>query len=385
LAELYVGSSPHIGTPFKTRAIMAQVLIALAPVTIFGVVMFGFYAALVIVVCIAGAVGGEALFRLITKQENRTGDLSAIVSGLLLALVLPPNTPLWMAALGALFAVIVAKEFFGGIGANVFNPALTGRAFLLMSFPAALTSWITPKGISSVDAVSAATDAVSAATDAVSAASGAVDAVTAASSVLSLDAISGATPLGIIKMGGAVSDVGRQFVANGLSAGADYLSTMRTLFFGWHGGTIGESSILLILAGCFYLLVTRVIDWRAPAAMIASAFVLSLCLGMDPLFGVMAGGLVFGAVFMATDYTTAPLTAKGKIIFGAGAGIITILIRRWGNYPEGVTFGILIMNTVTPFLNRLLQKKYGYVPPPKKPAGAKQKINTEKINSEAAK
>jgi len=163
------------------------------------------------------------------------------------------------------------------------------------------------------------------------------------------------------------------------------LSTMRTLFFGWHGGTIGESSILLILAGCFYLLVTRVIDWRAPAAMIGSAFVLSLCLGMDPLFGVLAGGLVFGAVFMATDYTTAPLTAKGKIIFGAGAGIITILIRRWGNYPEGVTFGILIMNTVTPFLNRLLQKKYGYVPPPKKPAGAEQKTNTEKINTEAAK
>jgi len=395
LAELYVGSSPHIGTPFKTRAIMGQVLIALAPVTIFGVVMFGFYAALVIVVCIAAAVGGEALFRLITKQENRTGDLSAIVSGLLLALVLPPNTPLWMAALGALFAVIVAKEFFGGIGANVFNPALTGRAFLLMSFPAALTSWTLPRGSpavdavsaasGAVDAVSAATDAVSAATDAVSAASGAVDAVTAASGHLSLDAISGATPLHIIKMGGAVSDVGRQFVANGLSAGTNYLSTMRTLFFGWHSGTIGESSILLILAGCLYLLAARVIDWRAPAAMVASAFVLSLCLGMDPLFGVLAGGLVFGAVFMATDYTTAPLTAKGKIIFGAGAGIITILIRRWGNYPEGVTFGILIMNTVTPFLNRLLQKKYGYVPPPKKPDGAEQKINTEKINTEAAK
>jgi electron transport complex protein RnfD len=123
---------------------------------------------------------------------------------------------------------------------------------------------------------------------------------------------------------------------------------------------------LLILAGCFYLLVTKTIDWRAPLSMIASAFILLFLLGMDPLFGVLAGGLLFGAVFMATDYTTAPLTAKGKLIFGAGAGIITILIRRWGNYPEGVTYGILIMNAVTPFLNRLLQKKYGYVPPPKK-------------------
>jgi electron transport complex protein RnfD len=337
---------------------MAHVLIALTPVSVFGVVLYGIPALILILVTAAASAAGEALFRLITKQENRSGDLSALVTGLLLALVLPPSTPLWMAALGGIFAVIVAKEFFGGLGANVFNPALCGRAFLLMSFPAFITAWTMPGGAAVPEAVLAADRA---------ALSGA-DALSAASQGLALDSISGATPLGIIKMGGAVHDVGRQFAALGLSKGEDYLSVIRTLFTGSHAGTIGESSILLILAGCLYLLVMKVIDWRAPLAMVVSAFVLSAALGMDPLFGVLAGGLCFGAVFMTTDYTTAPLTAKGKLLFGAGAGIITVLIRRWGNYPEGVTYGILIMNAVTPFLNRLLQKKYGYVKP-KKAAG----------------
>jgi electron transport complex protein RnfD len=329
--------------------IMTQVLIALAPVTVFGVVLYGFYALLVIVVSIVAAVAGEALFRLLIKRESRITDLSAVVTGLLFALVLPPETPLWMAALGAVFATVVAKEFFGGLGANIFNPALAGRAFLLMSFPAALTRWTRPRG-----ALSSALDAVSGAS---------------AGGELPLDAISGVTPLGVIKMGGAISDVGRELAASGLSAGEDYLSTMRTLFFGNHGGTIGESSILLILAGCFYLLVTRIIDWRAPLAMTASAFVLSLFmgnnsafLGMDPafaLFNVLSGGLLFGAVFMITDYTTAPITTKGKLIFGAAIGVLVVLIRRWGNFPEGTMYAILIMNAVTPFLNRLLQKKYG--------------------------
>jgi electron transport complex protein RnfD len=326
---------------------MGHVLIALTPVSIWGIVLYGVPALAVILVSVVSAAAGEALFRLITRRENRSRDLSALVTGLLLALTLPPDVPLWMTALGAIFAVVVAKEFFGGLGANVFNPALSGRAFLLMSFPAAITTWAVPRGaLSTTDAVSGA------------------------------DALTGATPLGIVKMGGAVADVGREFAARGLAPSADYWQTIKTLFIGNHGGTIGESSILLILAGCLYLLITRVIDWRAPAAMTASAFVLSLILGFDPLFSVLAGGLLFGAVFMAADYTTAPVTAKGRLIFGAGAGIITVLIRKWGNYPEGVTYGILIMNAAVPFLNRLLQKKYGYVPPQKsarvKAAGAKQ-------------
>jgi electron transport complex protein RnfD len=308
---------------------MGHVLIALTPLSVWGIVLYGLPALKVILVSVAAAVGGEALFRLILRRENRSGNLSAAVSGLLLALVLPPSTPLWMAALGAVFAVVVVKEFFGGLGANVFNPALSGRAFLLMSFPAAITSWTLPGG-----AVEAA------------------------------DGLSGATPLGIVKTGGTIADVGREFAGFGLAPAPDYWQTLRTLFIGNHAGTIGESSILLILAGCLYLLINRVIDWRAPVAMAASVLVLSFLLSMDPLFSlfsVLAGGLCFGAVFMTTDYTTAPSTAAGRLIFGAGAGIITLLIRQWGNYPEGVTYGILIMNAVTPFLNRLIQRKYGFV------------------------
>jgi electron transport complex protein RnfD len=336
---------------------MAHVLIALAPVTIFGVVLYGLPALGVIVVSVVSAVAGEALFRCILRLPNRSADLSAVVTGLLLALILPPATPLWMAALGAVFAVVAAKEFFGGLGANVFNPALIGRAFLLMSFPAAITKWTMPgpgigeSALSSAEALSGA-DAVSAA------------------SLLSLDTISGATPLGIIKMGGTPFDVARQFTAAGLSTEASFSELLTTLFLGSHGGSIGESSILLILAGGLYLLVMKVLDWRAPAAMVLAAGTLSLVVGLNPLFAILAGGLMFGAVFMASDYTTAPLTAAGKLIFGAGAGIITVLIRTWGNYPEGVTFGILIMNAATPFLNRLLQKKYGYVKPRKHPEAA---------------
>ncbi|MFP3042668.1 RnfABCDGE type electron transport complex subunit D [Treponema primitia] len=330
--ELFLSSSPHIASKVPAAALMRNVLIALAPVTIFGVMSFGLPALLNILVSIVSAVAAESLFRYITKQDIRIKDNSAIVSGLLLALVLPPTTPLWMTALGAIFAIVVAKEFFGGLGANVFNPALIGRAFLLMSFPAAVTNWARPLGFG-----------------------------TALS-----DAVSGPTPLGIFKLGknaaAGIQAVGADFAANKLASSADYWATLRTLFIGNHGGCTGETSILLILAGAVFLLVKKTIDWRAPVTMIGSAFILSLVLGMDPLFSVLSGGLIFGAVFMATDYVSAPLTAKGKLIFGCGAGIIAVLIRKFGNYPEGVSYAILIMNATAPFLNRLLPKKYGTVP-----------------------
>jgi electron transport complex protein RnfD len=326
-----LSSSPHIVFPVTTRPLMITVLIALAPVSGFGILLYGLPAAATILVSVASALISETLFRLITGQDIRIKDCSAAVTGLLLALVLPPGLPLWMTALGAVFARVAAKEFFGGLGANVFNPALIGRAFLLMSFPAALTSWKKPLGAGGVDALSSP------------------------------------TPLGIVKAGQDVAAVGADFAASGLAASGDYWTTIRTLFVGNHGGCIGESSILLILAGGFVLLITKTIDWRAPAAMIAAGFLASLAVGMDPLFGILSGGLLFGAVFMATDYVSAPLTAKGRLIFGCGAGIITVLIRKWGNYPEGVTYGILIMNAVTPFLNRLIQRKYGYLPPDKMP------------------
>jgi electron transport complex protein RnfD len=223
----------------------------------------------------------------------------------------------------------VAKEFFGGLGANVFNPALIGRAFLIMSFPAALTTWDRPSS-----ALNAAV----------------------------VDSITGPTPLGILKQGRDIAAVGANFAALGLSNSPDYWSTLKTLFIGNHGGSIGETSVLLILAAFIYLLLTKTIDLRTPASMIAGTVLTALVLGLDPLFTVLSGGILFGAVFMVTDYVSAPVTATGKLIFGFGAGIITVLIRKWGAYPEGVTYGILIMNAFTPFLNRFLQKKYGAAP-----------------------
>jgi electron transport complex protein RnfD len=317
---------------------MRNVLIALAPASVFGIVIFGLPALINIAVSVGAAVGAEALFRFAVKQDIRVKDLSAVVSGLLLALVLPPGVPFWMTALGAIFAVVVAKEFFGGLGANVFNPALTGRAFLLMSFPSAMTTWNKPTDIAGF-----------------------------ASSLT--DAVTTATPLGAMKMGAAeVVTVSGDAVMGGVSklllaAGLpnNWGDLVAVLFWGNHAGCIGETSILLILTGAVFLLLTKTIDWRTPIGMLGAVIVMSLCLGLDPFIGILGGGVFFGAVFMATDYTTTPLTAKGKFIFGVGAGIITVLIRKWGAFPEGVTYGLLIMNAVTPFLNRLLPRKYGFV------------------------
>lgn len=307
---------------------MLSVIIALAPATIYGIVLFGLPALLLVLVSVGSAVASEAAFRALTKQDIRVGDLSAVVTGLLLALIVPPSLPLWMVALGAFAAIVLAKEFFGGLGANPFNPALIGRAILLMSFPAAMTLWHVPfKGIT--------------------------------------DATTGATPLNVVKMGGSIADVGAGFVQNGLASAADYGSTLWTLFVGNRAGCIGESSILLILIGFAFLLVTRVISFITPVAMVGTTFLLSWLLGMDPVFGALSGGVLFGAVFMATDYSSSSITPMGKLLFGVGAGALTAIIRKFGGYPEGVTYSILIMNAVAPFLDQLREKKYGFVPPAK--------------------
>ena len=326
--NMLLSSSPHVYTGVTPRKLMLSVIIALSPVSVYGVVLYGVHALLVIAVSIVTAVLSEAAFRAVTKQDVRVGDLSAVVTGLLVALISPPSIPLWMVALGSFAAIVLAKEFFGGLGANPFNPALIGRAILLMSFPAAMTTWHVPfKGL--------------------------------------LDATTGATPLNIVKMGGTIADVGAGFVQNSLSSVPDYGATMWTLFVGNRGGCIGESSILLILVGFVFLLALRVVSLITPLAMVGTAFLASWLLGMDPVFGVLSGGLLFGAVFMATDYSSSPVTPLGKAIFGAGAGLITVVIRRFGGYPEGVTYGILIMNAVAPFMDKLRVKKYGFVPPAK--------------------
>jgi electron transport complex protein RnfD len=322
-----LASSPHIASPVNSRMMMGNMLIALAPVSIFSIVIFGLPVLLNIIVAAAAAIGGESLFRLVTRQDIRAKDMSAGVTGLLLALVIPPSLPLWMTALGALFAVIVGKEFFGGLGANVFNPALVGRGFLVVSFPAAMTTWHTPRE---------------------------------GFSLALTDATSGASFLGTLKQGGELT--------------IPYPDMGKDMFLGYHSGSAGETSCVLILAAFFFLIITKTIDWRAPAAMVLTAFAAAFLLGFDPLLAVLSGGLLFGAVYMTTDYVTSPIFPWGKIIFGAGAGLITILIRKYGAYPEGVCYSILIMNCAVPFLNKLLPRKYGFVP---KKAGGASKVGVK--------
>jgi electron transport complex protein RnfD len=334
---MLLSSSPHSFTPVSTPKIMLAVIIALIPASAYGVYLYGFHALALILVTMASAAAAEFVFRKLIKASTTVGDFSSLVSGLLLALILPPSTPLWMGALGAIFAIVVAKEFFGGLGANPFNPALIGRAFLLMSFPAAVTTWTLPQGlVVGPDAITS-----------LSLSSGAVDAVAAV------------TPLGIVKSGKTLADVGTY-----LGAHTD-AELFKQLFLGYHSGSLGESSVLLITLGGIFLLAVGVIQWAIPVSVLASTFIFSWLLGMNPLFSILSGGIAFGAFFMATDYATRPLTPKGQIIFGIGIGLITAIIRKFGGFPEGVTYAILIMNIATPFLNKMRVKKYGFVPPVK--------------------
>jgi len=280
---------------------MLDVIIALCPSAVAGVVIFGLRALLVLAVTVGSCVGFEALFNLITKKDQTIGDLSAIVTGLLLGMNLPANIPVWQCVIGALFAMVVVKGLFGGLGSNPVNPAITARVFMLVAF-GSMTKSAFPTIV---------------------------------------DTVSGATPLS-------------------LETGAAAPSLF-DLFLGIHGGAIGETCSAALLLGCVYLLARRVITWQIPVAFVGTAFVFSLFMeGMNAtaaLSMILSGGLLIGAVFMATDYVTSPVTAWGKIIFGVGAGIITCLIRYFGVYPEGVSFAILLMNIVTPYINSWTKHK----------------------------
>ena len=308
--KLFVSSSPHFNFKCSTQMIMGTVLIALLPEIIMGIVLFGFAALIRILVSVASCVLFEFLFQKVTKQKIVIANLSACVTGVMMALVCPPTAPVWMFVVGAAVAMIVAKGLFGGIGSNVFNPALTGRAFMFLSFPAAMgASWMTPKTLGG-----------------------------------SIDAISSATTLSAIKAGTFVIEDG----------------TLWQYFLGNRAGCIGETSILLILISFAFLALAHIIDWRAPVTMVGTVAICSLIAGENVAMSLMTGGLMFGATFMVTDYATAPITKKGRLVFGFGCGLITFLIRRFGGYPEGVMFSILIMNSVAPFLNNLTARKYGY-------------------------
>ena len=298
---LRLSVSPHIHSGRSTAGIMRDVVISLVPAAIAGTVIFGLRALLVIAVCVASCVLLEAIFNKITKKDQTIGDFSAAVTGLLLALNLPANVPLWQCVIGSAFAIIIVKCLFGGIGCNPVNPAITARVFMLVSF-----------GSMTVQAYPT-----------------------------SVDTVAGATPLPSIAEG-KVPD-------------------MMDLFLGLTGGAIGETCALALLVGFIYLLVRRVITWHIPVTFIGSVFVCSFLMeGFDVMKAaalVLSGGLLIGAIFMATDYVTSPSTAKGKIVFGVGAGLLTFLIRYFGVYPEGVSFAILFMNILTPYIDALTAHK----------------------------
>ncbi|MBR6551824.1 MAG: RnfABCDGE type electron transport complex subunit D [Clostridia bacterium] len=297
--KLHISVSPHIHSKVSTQRIMLDVLISLLPATIAGVVIFGLEALLVIAVCVAVSVLSEFVFNKIVKKPLTIGDLSAAVTGLLLALNLPANIPLWQAGVGSLFAIVIVKCIFGGIGKNVVNPAITGRVFMLIAFTSMTTA------------------------------------------AFPLDSTAGATPLA------------------GIASGNEVVLT--DLLLGNVGGSIGETCKVALLIGGVYLLVRRVITWHIPVAFIATTFIFTLAVHefdfMLALSLVLSGGLIIGAFFMATDYVTSPTTPLGKIIFGIGAGLITVLIREWGIYPEGVSFAILIMNILNPYIDSLTARK----------------------------
>ena len=303
---LHISSNPHIHCGRSTTTIMRDVLIALAPATVAGVVIFGIESLLVILSCIVSCVVFEALFNLLVKKEQTIGDLSAVVTGLLLGLNLPTGIPVWQCVVGSAFAILVVKCLFGGIGCNPVNPAITARVFMLVSFATTMTVAGTPK---------------------------------------IADAVAGATPLAEIAAGNELD--------------------IKTLLLGTHGGTIGETCAIALIIGGLYLIVRNVITWHIPVAFIGSVFVFTFLFnGNDvngALYAILSGGLLLGAFFMATDYVTSPATPAGKLIFGIGAGLITVFIRYaaipveingvstvFGNYPEGVSFAILLMNIVNP-------------------------------------
>ncbi|MBR5223865.1 MAG: RnfABCDGE type electron transport complex subunit D [Clostridia bacterium] len=288
--------SPHIHSGRSTAGIMRDVIIALLPVSVAGVLIFGLRALAVIAVCVISCVGFEALFNLITKKDQTIVDFSAVLTGLLLALNLPANIPLWQCVIGALFAIIVVKCLFGGIGHNLVNPAITARVFMLVAF-----------GSMAVAA-------------------------------FPVDTVAGATPLSAEKM-----------------------PTLITLFLGNYGGAIGETCTLALIIGGVYLLIRKVITWHIPVVFILTVFVFSFFYkGFDAVSAlslVMSGGLFIGAIFMATDYVTSPATAWGKVIYAVGAGVLTCLIRYYGTYPEGVSFAILFMNILTPYISKWTKHK----------------------------
>lgn len=310
-----LSSSPHAHANSSVSCIMRDVIIALLPTTAMGIWFFGMNAVWTIAVCVATCVLAELLCRKAMGRDNTTGDFSAVLTGLLLALNLPAGIPLWMAVVGSVFAIAIAKQVFGGLGMNPFNPALAARAFMLISFTGPMTTWLKP-----CDAVTTPTP------------------LAAMKPLFHADSITNPTP----------------HASEALSS----IPSLWNMLIGNMPGCIGEVSAIALAIGAAYLLWRKVITWHIPVSFIATVFVYSLIAGGAPAYAqVLTGGVMIGACFMATDYVTSPTTAKGKLIFGFGCGLICMLIRQFGSYPEGCSFAILIMNAVCPLINRWTQPK----------------------------
>src|SRR5574344_2502016 len=322
---LTVSGSPHVQSRETTKKIMWCVVIALLPALLTSIYYFGKNALIVTLVSVACCVLFEWLIqKFFFKVENTISDGSAVITGMLLAFNLPANIPLWIVAIGALIAIGVAKMTFGGLGKNIFNPALVGRVFLFLSFPAqvAMSKWPTPHPLFGGSALA--------------------------------DAVSGPTPLN------------KEFLASVLAKGQNI--DLWNMFVGAPGGSMGEACALAIIIGGLYMLIRKVISWHIPVAFIGTAFIFSGILWLcdptkfvNPCYQILAGGMMLGAIFMATDMVTSPVTWKGQLIFGAGCGLLTIIFRCFGPMPEGVSFAILIMNAVTPLIDKNIKPtRFGY-------------------------
>ena len=299
-AVLNVSSSPHIRHNDSTSGIMIDVIIALMFSSVYGCIIFGVYAAAVLLTCVVSAVLSEFVWNRLLKKPDSVFDFSAVVTGLLLGLNLPPRIPLWIAAIGSMVAIIVVKQMFGGIGCNFVNPAISARIVLLVSFPGLMTEFYEPI----------------------------------------YDTVTSATPL--------VAESGTY--------------SLKTLFFGMHSGCIGETSALLLIVGGVYLVIRRVISPIIPVCFIATLAALTAVTGGNGAEAVLSGGVMIGAIFMATDYTTSPTTSAGKVVFGIGCGLITFVIRRYSAMPEGVSYAVLLMNILVSYINRFtLSRPFGFV------------------------
>lgn len=305
-----VSTSPHLRTPLDTAKVMRIVFAALLPTAVASFFIFGVHSLAVILTSIVTCVLAELACNRVFGQETTITDGSAAVTGILFAFTLPPTTPLWMVAVGAVLAIVVVKQLFGGLGYNIFNPALAARAILLASWPVAITTWAKP-----------------------------------VNSFLATDAVTTATQLGLLKEA--------QRVAGSLPETYGYLD----LFLGNVPGSLGETCKVTLLAGAVVLFALKIIDWRIPTSFIAAVVLFSFFFGRDPLAAVLSGGVILGAFFMATDMVTSPSGKAGKLIFGAGCGTLTALIRSYGGFPEGVCYSILLMNCFTPLIEKYVRPR----------------------------